>query len=219
MVPFQRQEIKNPSRVSIVLERYYVKGLVELTKTEIRSYIKRIRNQIPISLRQEYNHKIYQCLFSSSEFNKCSCLFTYISFGSEIDTIPIIDRAFRMNKRVYVPRVENKDMNFYEIHSLDGLVRSKFGILEPDGNMANQFVMNSSKENMLMILPGLAFDRSGNRIGYGAGYYDGYLGSHPHMEWTKLALAYEFQIVEPFKPNMYDIPTDFIITPNEFIIC
>ena len=152
-----------------------IKGIDEMTKGEIRNHIKNIRKEIPINLRKEYNQNIHERLFLSNEFKDCNMLFIYISFGSEIDTITIINKALQMNKTVFVPKVEKNDMNFYELHSLDGLIRSKFGILEPDSSIDQIYTSNSLADvNKLMILPGLAFDRLGNRIGYGAGYYDRY---------------------------------------------
>lgn len=197
-----------------------IKGIDEMTKGEIRNHIKNIRKEIPINLRKEYNQNIHERLFLSNEFKDCNMLFIYISFGSEIDTITIINKALQMNKTVFVPKVEKNDMNFYELHSLDGLIRSKFGILEPDSSIDQIYTSNSLADgNKLMILPGLAFDRLGNRIGYGAGYYDRYLDRHSHKEWTKLALSYNFQIMDPLTVSKHDIPADFIITPDEFIIC
>ena len=70
-----------------------------------------------------------------------------------------------------------------------------------------------------MLLPGLAFDPEGNRIGYGAGYYDRYLAKYPKDYFLKIALAYDFQILKQIKGNEHDVKADMIITPNQIIKC
>ena len=70
-----------------------------------------------------------------------------------------------------------------------------------------------------MLLPGLAFDKYGNRIGYGAGYYDRYLGAYSINNWIKIALAYDFQIMDRLNVNEYDIRTDYIVTDKRVISC
>ncbi len=191
-----------------------------MTKKEIRSHIKAVRNDLPVSLRTEYSHIISERLYELREFKECNKLFTYISFGSEVNTKEIIDMALQMNKKVYVPKVEDNDLNFYEIDGLKDLIRSKFGILEPDSDKHQQYRSTLSDNNkMLMLLPGLAFDKYGNRIGYGAGYYDRYLGRYSHNEWIKIALVYDFQILNQLTVNKYDIPTDYIITDKKLVIC
>lgn len=190
-----------------------------MTKNVARILMKDKRNKLSDDLRKEYNQKIQERLFALDVFKMCSMLFTYVSFGSEVDTIAIIEKAIKMNKRVYVPKVEGKKMNFYEIFDLDGLIRSKFGILEPEGNTDIYESSEGKNQLKLMLLPGLAFDKSGNRIGYGAGYYDRYLGSYPIDEWIKIALAYDFQIMEHLAATQYDIRTDYIITNEKLILC
>jgi 5-formyltetrahydrofolate cyclo-ligase len=193
---------------------------VRMTKSEVRNYIKNKRNNLTVSLRNEYSNKIHDRLCASDNFKECNLLFAYVSFGSEVNTLAIIDKAFQMNKNVYIPKVEDNDMNFYEINSFEGLIRSKFGILEPDSEKHQKFVSSlSSNSKKLMLLPGLAFDKSGNRIGYGAGYYDRYLGRHSNKEWIKIALAYDFQIMKELTVDKYDIPADYIITPDMLINC
>ena len=202
-----------------------------MTKSEIRRNYKARRNELTSELMIEYNNRILERLFALDQFTKCTMLFTYISFGKEVGTHEIINKALQMNKRVYVPRVENKEcqasqdtlmlneMNFYEIQGFDNLIRSNYGILEPDSDTRDKYESSMSDNNKLMLLPGLAFDTKGNRIGYGAGYYDRYLGKFAGDEWNKVALAYDFQIANKLTVGIYDVPVDFIVTPDRIIIC
>lgn len=198
-----------------------------MDKSKIRNMMKSQRNQLSKNIGNEYDYSIRTKLLSLNEYKECDMLFSYVSFGSEVDTINIIDKALAANKNVYIPRVEGHNMNFYGIHNLDGLIRSKFGILEPDASLHKKHVKYVSLEEVpefmnkkkLMLLPGLAFDRQGNRIGYGAGYYDKYLGNYGAEGFIKIALAYNFQIIDSIKTNQFDISADIIITPENIYIC
>ncbi|TAH72847.1 MAG: 5-formyltetrahydrofolate cyclo-ligase [Anaerolineaceae bacterium] len=219
MVQLPKPEIKNKVNNGKVPKRAS-KGKVEMTKSEIRSQNKKIRNGLTDDQINEYSKRIHERLFALKEFIDCQVLFTYISFGSEVDTHEIISKALEMNKHVYVPRAEDNELNFYKINGFDSLIRSDFGILEPDAAIHNKYISSlSANDKRLMILPGLAFDRKGNRIGYGAGYYDRYLGNFSDKEWLKLALAYDFQITNKLTVDIYDVPADYILTPDKLIIC
>jgi len=181
--------------------------------------MKNKRKQVSDNLRAEYNKRIHDRLTSSEYFNECGIIFSYVSFGSEADTDNIIKTAFRMKKRVFIPKVEGREMNFYEICGFDGLIRSKYGILEPAGNLNPYISSQNDNVKKLMLLPGLAFDKAGNRIGYGAGYYDRYMAKFPEHEWIKIGLAFNFQIMENLPAADNDIRTDYIITDETLIKC
>lgn len=140
---------------------------------------------------------------------KSKKIFTYISFGSEVDTKKFINYAISDNKDIYVPKTDkvNKEMLAIKINSLNNMNVDKLGILEPKhvdkSKIGDKFD--------LIIMPGVAFDKNGNRIGYGGGYYDKYI-SKINDKCVKLALAYELQIVENIKSEIHDIKVDFIIT-------
>lgn len=191
-----------------------------MIKSQLRCQNKKTRNELTEELVNEYSMRIHERLYNLKEFVECSSLFTYISFASEVDTHNIIRKALMMNKQIYVPRVENKEINFYRINSFDMLIKSAYGILEPDINIHLKYAESKAFINRkIMLLPGLAFDMSGNRIGYGAGYYDRYLARYPHDEWVKIGLAYDFQITDKINADRYDVPVEYIVTPNQLIVC
>lgn len=193
-----------------------------MTKGEIRIYQKKLRSQLEEAQKLFYDECILNHIMETKEYQDCKRVFTYVSFQSEIDTFNIMEQAFLHDKQVYIPKVEAHGLEFYEIKNLKGLVRSSYGILEPTGNVEHRFSSSSTpksqKEN-LMLLPGLAFDPYGNRIGYGAGYYDKYLVSQGVDTFYKLALAYEFQILERVPSEDFDIHADAIITPIKSYQC
>jgi len=192
--------------------------MVFMTKNEIRTLMKEKRNKLSDYQRNELNKKIQDRLYALDYFKSYEMLFTYVSFGSEADSLAVIDTALKMGKRIFVPRVEGKEMNFYEIDSLNGLIRSKFGILEPAGSKS-PYLFAPDDGKKLMLLPGLAFDRTGNRVGYGAGYYDRYLGRYPTDGWLKIGFAFSFQVTDKLPAFSNDIKVDYIVTDQELVIC
>lgn len=203
-----------------------------MTKDEIRTLIKQQRNSIPAGEWENQSKLVQLRLLQTEAYIKCKNLLIFISFQSEIDTKEIIHQALRDGKIVYVPRVNQKDMEFYKIQSMDGLIISNYGIPEPADQEENSFILknnNYSKQKMmdnpvqsyenLMILPGLAFDRSGSRIGYGAGYYDRYLSLHSDIPFYKIAIAFDLQVIEDIPVDQYDRKADAILTPTQYMEC
>jgi len=188
-----------------------------MTKEQIRIDMKRKRSALSIVEHREGSRLLHKQLFEIEAYRHCGSLLTYVSFGDEADTRELILRAFADHKKVYVPRVDKKEMEFYEIHSLDGLILSKFGILEPEPDSNGMFPAPAATQNHtgdnLMILPGLAFDFSGNRIGYGGGYYDRYLSSYADTRFVKIAIAFDFQLRDHIPAEESDVKVDYIITP------
>jgi len=194
-----------------------------MVKQEIRSRLLAARNSLSADEKSMHDKKLKEKLFATRQYQKCCNLFCYISFKSEIDTHEIIMQSLADGKRVFVPRVEGRDMEFYQIEGLDGLVASKFGVPEPgpDNNRIFSAEDTADDEQLnanLMILPGLAFDPAGNRIGYGAGYYDRYLQSHKNIGFYRIALAYDFQLIDRIEADEQDVAVDMIITPTKIII-
>lgn len=193
-----------------------------MTKGEIRINQKKLRSELSEEERRQFDACILHQLMNTKEYLSCNRLFVYVSFQSEINTIDFIDQAILEGKQVYIPRVEDHSMEFYEIKSRKGLVQSTYGILEPPKEKEKRFLFTPDrkerKENV-MLLPGLAFDPYGNRIGYGAGYYDKYLAIQGADVFHKLALAYDFQIMERIPSEEFDIRADKIITPTKIYQC
>jgi len=105
-------------------------------------------------------------------------------------------------------------MEFYQIEGLEELLPGTLGILEPEPKKLGQ-MQNERKQ--IMIVPGLAFDLIGNRIGFGAGYYDRYFIEHPNPNLKKVAIAYDFQIEEELPADQFDIPMQRIVTEKRQI--
>ena len=104
-------------------------------------------------------------------------------------------------------------MKFALIHSMADLKAGFHGIPEPE-SWCREIPKCGSK--LLVIVPGVVFDRAGNRIGYGGGYYDSYL---KQADCIKVGVAFDFQCVEQIVPEVHDVPVDYIITEKEMITC
>lgn len=185
-----------------------------MEKKNIREEVIKKRESLSLEIRKAYDEVIFKHLIISDIYKKSKRIFTYISFGSEVDTKRFIKYALSDNKEIYVPKTNkaNKEMVAININSLDNMDVDKWGILEPKSINKNKI----GEVFDLVIMPGVAFDRRGNRIGYGGGYYDKYI-SKINLQCTKLVLAYDLQIVNEFKNEQHDIKVDYIITNNEFI--
>jgi 5-formyltetrahydrofolate cyclo-ligase len=196
-----------------------------MSKDQIRINHKKLRNMLSLEEQNYYSCAIRERLFTTTEYQNCNHLFSFVSFDTEVDTIGIIQQAFLDKKKVYVPRVETHGMEFYEIQNLEGLIPSKFGVPEPPNSEETRYqsinhtnVKMDQKSN-LMLLPGLAFDYIGNRIGYGAGYYDRYLSAYPTDHFYKMALSYDFQLLDQITTGEFDVKADAILTPTQRIQC
>lgn len=167
---------------------------------------KKMMTELEIQIK---SNQIIDVLLELSDYKDADCIYAYINFNQEVVTNRILIHAMETGKKVAVPKIENKIMKFYYINSLDDVHPGYFGILEP------VTTEEARDNNGLMIMPGVAFDLHKNRIGYGKGYYDTYLGSHSVNK--KIALAYELQIVNAIDADEFDRKPDYILTENRII--
>lgn len=185
-----------------------------MNKKEIRKEIILKRNSVDENIRHNWDKGIFQNLVSSSFYNNAKSIFIFISYGSEVDTISIIEHSLNEGKEIYVPKTykDIKEMKAVKITDFNNMSRDKMGILEP---------VEVSEESIgekfdLIIMPGVAFDDSGNRIGYGGGYYDKYLSNYKE-ETENVALAYDMQLLNKIEIEGHDIKVNYIITEKNII--
>ena len=185
-----------------------------MNKKEIRREI--ITKRDLIKNKSDLDEKIEEKLRNNEIYKNSKNIFIYLGFGSEINTIKYVEDFLNEGKKIIIPYTDMKNKVMYgiEINTLDGLKKNKFGILEPtDGSE----IFN--KEDIdLIIMPGVAFDRSGNRVGYGGGYYDKFL-SEINSDIPTIALAYDVQILEEVPSEQHDIKVGMVITEKETIKC
>jgi 5-formyltetrahydrofolate cyclo-ligase len=176
-------------------------------KGAIRKEILALRNSIGDA--RERSAKIAQNLFKTEMFMRAQCVFTYVSFKNEVDTLGII-RKIIGKKEVVVPAFNDSSMQLSLLQKLSDLKEGRFGILEP------RPCLPARSEIGLVIVPGIAFDRKGNRVGFGGGYYDRILKG---IKAPKVALSYSFQVLPKIPSTKHDVRMDFVVTEDEVIDC
>ena len=143
---------------------------------------------------------------------------TFVGVKSEVTTTPLISAALAAGKRVAVPVVEGGRLQLYRIESLDELQPAPFGLLEPPKELRRKHRRVVSTTVSLYIVPGLAFDRTGGRLGYGKGYYDALLsGTKPVV--PKVGVGFEMQMVPAVPMGPADIRLPVIVTEAETYLC
>ena len=179
------------------------------TKSELRKIMKEKRKALSKKNKQELDLVIFNKVIESKYYKKATNIFIFVSQEDEVDTINIINHALKHNKIICVPKVISKlqGMEVLQIKSLEELEPGKFGIFEP--KLGNTIISAETIE--LVLLPGLAFDKEGGRLGYGGGFYDRYL-MKLNKDTPKIGLGYDFQIVDKVIMEKYDNYIDGIIT-------
>ncbi len=181
-----------------------------MNKQTIRKRILSNRDQLSETMVEEKSRCILEQLNRLESVASAQEIYTYVSFGTEVDTLELIRSGLQYGKKIFVPRIiANGMIEFYKIQSLEQLVPGKFGILEP---ISDEIGVFGERHDQVMIMPGVAFDYNKNRIGYGGGYYDRFLEKHDQEISPKIALCYELQMIEALEPDEYDKKVDFIVT-------
>lgn len=184
-------------------------------KKDLRTKIRRKREQISSDERAQMSEAILKNVLSLNEYKKCQTLLCYVSTEMEVDTINIIGSALKDGKKVAVPRcVENLPLiEFYCIKSLSELENGSYGLLEPKAEPQNRYEGNDG----LCILPGLAFDKFGGRLGYGKGYYDRFL---QNFKGDAFGICFSKILSDsPLPTGRFDIPVKAVVTDKEIIRC
>jgi 5,10-methenyltetrahydrofolate synthetase len=186
-----------------------------------RKHMLGIRNSLPAADKEAYDRDIFDKLSNLDSFKNAEDILIFCSTVEEADTHRIIEHAISEGKNVYCPKIMDKKkhlMEFYRIDGLSDMAEGSYGISEP-AKLSDDRVYRFAGKKTLIVLPGLVFDRKGNRIGYGAGFYDRYINRffnecQDGMIECK-AIGYDFQVTDddltPYMSAM-DMPVSAIIT-------
>lgn len=176
-------------------------------KATLRNHCKEMRAKMTPSYKRSLDVEIASRFLCSREYMMTDTLLTYVAKDNEVETRDIITAALTLKKRVAVPKCEGEGvMHFYLIDSLDDLKKGYMGIMEPDTEKCKKL---DCFEGALCIVPGYTFDPSGNRIGYGGGYYDRFLSD---KNITTVGLCYQSFIKWDVPRENHDIPVDILVT-------
>lgn len=189
-----------------------VKNMEIKSKKEIRAEVKTHRREATPEMIHKNSEMICDTFLNLPEYASAKCVFAYMDCKNEVETKKVIEQCWKDGKIVAVPKVFGEIMKYYAITSYDDLEDGYFGIREPKYENLEEIVC----EDGLMILPGVAFDESRHRVGYGGGFYDRYLEAHPDM--IKIAFAFEFQMFEKVPFEVFDRQPEKIITEKRIIV-
>lgn len=182
-----------------------------MDKAEARRALRGRRDGLPAGERRRFDAGIAARVVALDAWRAADAVFTYLSIGSEVDTRVLIRAAWAAGKVVVLPRCEpGRRLAWYVVDALEGLAPGAFGILEPAPDPA-RLVSPGDFGHPLAIVPGLAFDRAGFRLGYGGGYYDRFLASFTGVSVGlargPLPCHLAAGLIEP-----HDRPVDLVVT-------
>ena len=182
-------------------------------KNALRAVYSQRRADMDIERKKKLDEKIINKFMSLATYRYAHTLLLYYPVKNEIDVIPIIENALASGKRVALPRCEAKGsvMYYHYISSLDDLVDGRFGIKEPRED-AELFDRENLGGPCAVIIPALAYDRSGYRLGYGKGFYDRYF-SKPGI--STVGLIYSDFLADRLPHGRYDIAVDLLVSEKE----
>ena len=166
----------------------------------------------------EYSSVIFKKLKKTEYYLQSKNIMFYVATKSEVQTKNMIEKSINIGKNISIPVMDCKSGNLHPSLLIDfnnELEKNNQGIFEPKGEFKRFF---PEAKLDLIIVPGVAFDIMGNRLGRGKGYYDHFLKAIA-SSILKIALAYEIQIVEKIPTDTNDVPVDMIITEKRFIEC
>lgn len=172
-----------------------------MNKQILRNKYKEIRKNI--KNKEVLDDKIFNKIIGLKEYKESKLILIYVSLNDEVDTLKLIEYSLKIGKRVAVPKCEGDNIVFYNISKLSDLEEGSFRILEPKTNG----VINNFSDS-ICIIPGIAFDKENNRIGYGKGFYDRFLQNYNGI---KIGLTYKECICEKIDNDSNDIKMDKII--------
>lgn len=184
------------------------------TKEIMRKRIVLLRECMTPVEREKASYYAFDRFFKLPEYQTAEKIFAFAGYGSEVATLNSVFKMINSGKRVSLPKViDEKHMEFYEVKKISDIKKNGIGIPEPEV----EYPPSDYKPD-IMLIPGCAFDRGFNRLGYGRGYFDRYLRENGYEKFVwKIALGFACQVVEQVPTEEWDVPVDMIITEKEVI--
>lgn len=183
-------------------------------KAQARNRIRAFRARISQKEKEAWDQELCRRFFAALDekqikISSNSPVYLYMDFRGEAGTGRILDQLWSLGIPTALPRTEGTELVFYEINAIDQLSDGYMGIREP-----KQGLHPADDQRALVLVPGVAFDRSGFRLGYGKGFYDRFFAREPeHLKW---GLAYEFQLMDTVPHDRWDQKVDLVITQKQW---
>ena len=176
-----------------------------MDKKALRQMIREKKRAMTPEQIEAASRRLGELFAATEQYRNASSIYGYLPYNQEVRTVPMLERAIADGKRVAVPKIFGDEMKFIWLDDLTAVSRGYSGIPEPveDGPVADD-------PNALVLMPGLAFDPQGHRIGYGGGFYDRFLAAEP--DHPTLALCYDFQMLDHLETEPFDINVDCVLS-------
>lgn len=187
------------------------------SKDVIRRRIQKVRKSLDEAKIISKSLEIEKLFFKLTGLENINNLLIYMACNKEVQTKRIINKCLERNIKIYLPTIDKERIFFYRVFDINNeLEKGPFGIYQPKTNKQN--LLKDKNEIDLIVVPGLAFDEKGGRIGYGKGYYDKFLRMVP-PDKSIIAFAFEFQVVRETILFSHDVPVHKIVTEKRIISC
>lgn len=193
-------------------------------KEQQRQYFKNLKNTISSEDKNYLDKKIINNLLTIKEFQNAKIVMAYLANSIEVNIDEVLLNLIKNGKKIALPKcldASKSIMDFYFVNNFSNLIVGKYNIREPRDennlfNLKNCINKNFITERIVMLLPGIAFDLKGYRLGYGKGYYDRYLHDL-NIEILKIGLCYSMTLADDIMKDDNDVPVDIIVTDDGII--
>ena len=175
-----------------------------MDKKELRRMIREQKRAMTEEMIVEKSEKLGQLFAESELYKNAKSIYGYLPYNQEVRTVAMLEQAMKDGKRVAVPKCYGDEMRFLWMDDLSKVEKGYANIPEP---IADEPIADDP--TALVLMPGLAFDPQGHRIGYGGGFYDKFLAGEPTH--PTLALCYDFQMLEYLETEAHDLPVDVVL--------
>jgi 5-formyltetrahydrofolate cyclo-ligase len=181
-------------------------------KRSLRNSMLQQRRQLPETEVMHRSYAVQHRLLCLDVYRQAQTIALYSPVHNEVSTLHLLRDALADHRSVVMPRVVDADLEFRRVASLEDLAPGCFGILEPRPETS----LVELGELELIVLPGVAFDRYGHRLGYGKGFYDRTLLATGRT-CRRVGIGYDFQLVKKLPTFDHDMPLDLLVTESEVL--
>lgn len=181
----------------------YQKGMTTSDKKKLRKIYKKKRAAIPAGEHAERSATLCEKIIALPEFRQAQTIFCYIAFNHEIETHSLITHSLKAGKRVCVPVIDGRQMIAAHITGLDAMQKNTYGILEP-----TRIIPIPGDEIDIIIVPALAFNALGYRLGYGGGFYDRFLDDYTGIT---IGPVLKELLIHDLIPDSHDLPVTHLL--------
>ena len=172
-------------------------------KQQLRNIIRQQKRAMTPEDMERRSEILCRRVLETEVYRNAGTIYGYLPFNQEVRTLPLLRQALADGKQVALPKCYGREMRFVLVEDLSHVRPSTFGAPEPveDGPLAED-------PHGLVLVPGLAFDAAGHRLGYGGGYYDRFLSKEP--DHPTIALCFDFQLLPRLETEAHDIAADTV---------